>query len=53
MLFRRIAKAERARVRRVVKKLQRNVKLRPMGFERLDGYLMACDDILAKLKEER
>ena len=48
-----LLKAERARVRRMVNRNKQTAKCRPMGFERTDGYLMACDDILAKLKEGR
>lgn len=42
---------ERRRVRRMVQQHQQAIKLRAVGFERLDGYLMACTDLLAALKE--
>ena len=44
---------EHRRVVRVVKEYKRAIKLRAVGFERLDGYLMACDDLLAALRGER
>lgn len=36
---------------RKVGTLKNAAKLRPMGFERTDGYLMACDDLFAALQQ--
>ena len=47
----RLLRRQHAAMVRLVKRKKEAAKLRPMGFERTDGYFMACDDLLAALMQ--